>query len=397
MSDRKIRTAVIGMGKMGSRYAGLIASGKVPGMMLSAITRARPETVESLNRECGNIPVFDTAEELFNSVTDGKIPLDSVIIATPHYSHEEIAVKAWQAGLHVLCEKPAGVYSRQARNMEEAAARSGKVFAVMFQMRTSSVYRELHSIVTSGRYGNIKRVHWLAAGWYRPEGYYQSSKWHATWSRDGGGVLLNQCPHNLDILQWVCGMPVKVQGFCHEGHYHGIEVEDDVTAYMEWENGATGTFITSTGDAPSVDRLEIFLDEALIVCENGLLRVSELEPELNQKEADYRKNSKEYFRTIKGTPRDVSLSPGPSDPYLEMLNGFAARLEEEITHEARPDAFTVEGHESRKSLILSNAIYLSSWEKKMIDVPKTGSDGEIRFETEFEAALTRKISSSPAT
>lgn len=391
-----IRTAVIGMGNMGSRYAGYISSGLVPGMTLSAVTRARPERLEQLGitEGCG-IPVFDTADELLDSFASGKISLDAVVIATPHISHEQIAVKAWRSGLDVLCEKPAGVYSRQARIMEEEADRAGRVFAMMFQMRTSDCYRKLHDIVSSGKYGKIKRVHWLVTGWYRPDGYYEASKWHASWKTDGGGVLLNQCPHNLDILQWVCGLPARVQGFCHEGHYHDIEVEDDVTAYMEWEGGATGTFITSTGDAPAVDRLEIFLEEALIVCENGGLKIAELGPELGQKEADYRKNSTDFFRTIKGTWHDVDIDQDCGDQWLKMLCGFASYLEKNDSSDPVSAPFIVSGSEGRKSLILSNAIYLSSWEKKMIDIPEPGSGDETEFEKRFEDALNLRISTAP--
>ena len=386
-----IHTAVIGMGNMGSRYAGYIASGMVPGMTLSAVTRVRPERLSQLEEDLGNkIPVYETADELLDSFAHGETALDAVIIATPHYSHEQIAVKAWRAGLDVLCEKPAGVYSRQARIMETEAESAGKVFAMMFQMRLSECYRELYSIVSSGRYGKIKRVHWLVTNWYRPDGYYKASKWHATWATDGGGVLLNQCPHNLDILQWICGTPARVQGFCHEGHYHDIEVEDDVTAYMEWENGTTGTFITSTGDAPAIDRLEIFLEEALIVCENGNLKVSELAPELGQKESDYRKNSTDFFKTINGTWHDVTLGKDAEDQWLKMLCGFSSYLEKNSGSNPSSEPFIVPGSEGRKSLLLSNAIYLSSWEKKMIDVPEIGSENELEFEKRFEEELGKK-------
>jgi len=382
-----LRTAIIGMGNMGCRYAGYILSGKIPGMNLCAVTRVKPERLKAPGIADGSdIRIFDTADELLDCQANGEISLDAVIIATPHYSHEKIAVKAWRLGLHVLCEKPCGVYSEQARIMEEEALRADKVFAMVFQMRTSVSYRKLKSIVSSGKYGNIKRVHWIVTGWYRPDGYYKTSKWHASWETDGGGVLLNQCPHNLDILQWICGMPARVQGFCHEGHYHDIEVEDDVTAYMEWENGATGTFITSTGDAPAIDRLEIFLEEALIVCENGKIKITELEPELGQKEADYRKNSTDFFRTIKGSTIDVDLEPDNSDQWLNIIRGFAAFLKEDSGSEP----FIVSGSEGKKSLILSNAIYLSSWEKKMIEIPEPGSEYELEFEKRFEYYLKKK-------
>ena len=378
-----IRTAVIGVGNMGSRYASIIQDGQAEGMELAAITRVRGAYREKLlpSIEKG-VPVYESADGMFEDVEGGKLKLDAVIIATPHYAHEELAVRAFNNGLHVLCDKPAGVYSRQARLMEEAADRSGKVFSMVFNQRTLPVYMQLKDIVLSGRYGALKRVNWVVTDWYRPEKYYKSSSWHATWDKDGGGVLLNQCPHNLDLLQWICGNPVRVQGFCHEGRFHDIEVEDDVTAYLEWENGATGTFITSTGDAPGINRLEISLEEALIVCENGNIRIGELAQEMGGREADYRRDSTDFFRKIKGTWTE--LKPAKEEhPYEKVIRGFA----DEINGTGKSIA---DGREGRKSLLLSNAIYLSSWEKRMVELPVIGSDFELEFEQRFENALNVK-------
>lgn len=379
-----IRTAVIGVGNMGSRYASIIQDGQAEGMELAAITRVcgayREKLLPSIEK---GIPVYESADILFEEIEGGKLKLDAVIIATPHYAHEGLAVRAFNNGLHVLCDKPAGVYSRQARLMAEAADRSGKVFSMVFNQRTLPVYKQLREVVLSGRYGALKRVNWVVTDWYRPEQYYKSSSWHATWDKDGGGVLLNQCPHNLDLLQWICGNPISVQGFCHEGRFHDIEVEDDVTAYMEWENGATGTFITSTGDAPGINRLEISLEEAMLVCENGKIRIGELAQEMGGKEADYRCSSTDFFRKIKGTWTEIQ--PEKEDhPYEKVIQGFA----DEINGSGKSIA---DGREGRKSLLLSNAIYFSSWEKKMVAIPKIGSAKELDFEQGFEEALKKKI------
>ena len=382
----KVRFGIVGCGNMGTGHAKSIMDGKCPEIELVAIADKNPARIEAVKEAYGDkVATFATAEEMFDSGL-----IEGCIIAVPHYDHPRYVIEALEKGLHAMSEKPAGVYSRQARIMETEAESAGKVFAMMFQMRLSNSYRELHSIVSSGRYGKIKRVHWLVTNWYRPEGYYKTSKWHATWATDGGGVILNQCPHNLDILQWICGTPARVQGFCHEGHYHDIEVEDDVTAYMEWENGATGTFITSTGDAPAIDRLEIFLEEALVVCENGNLKISELASELGQKESDYRKNSTDFFRTVNGTWHDVALDKKDEDQWLKMLLGFSSYLEKNSGSNPSSEPFIVPGSEGRKSLLLSNAIYLSSWEKKMIDIPETGSKEELEFEKKFEDELRKK-------
>ncbi|SFB71576.1 Gfo/Idh/MocA family protein [Butyrivibrio sp. YAB3001] len=379
-----IRTAVIGVGNMGSKYASILQDGLVNGMKLAALTRLKEPYKKLLHKSLEDgVPVFESADMLFEAVENGELNIDAVIIATPHYAHEEIAVRAFKNNLHVLCDKPSGVYSRQARLMEEAADRSGKIFSMVFNQRTLPVYIKLKEIVSSGKYGALKRVNWVVTDWYRPEQYYKSSSWHATWEKDGGGVLLNQCPHNLDLLQWICGSPVRVQGFCHEGRFHDIEVEDDVTAYMEWDNGATGTFITSTGDAPDINRLEISLEEALVVCENGIIRIGELEQEMGGKEADYKKTSTDFFRKINGTWTEIRPDSEPT-PYVKVLNSFAG----EISGEGKSIA---DGREGRKSLLLSNAIYLSSWKKEMVSIPQIGSPQEKAFEEEFENALKEKI------
>ena len=378
-----IKTAVIGVGNMGSRYASIIQNGQIEGMELAALTRVRDSYKDLLRPSIDRgIPVFESADKLFEAIENGSLVTQAVIVATPHYSHEEIAVRAFNNGLHVLCDKPSGVYSRQARLMEEAADKSGKVFSMVFNQRTLPIYIQLKELVESGKYGSLKRVNWVVTDWYRPEQYYKSGSWRATWEKDGGGVLLNQCPHNLDLLQWICGMPERVQAFCHEGRFHDIEVEDDVTAYLEWENGATGTFITSTGDAPGVNRLEISLDEALIVCENGAIKIGEVVQEMGGKEADYRRESTDFFRKIKGTWTEITPESQP-EPYVKVIQGFRDEI-------AGTGKSVADGREGRKSLLLSNAIYLSSWEKRMIQIPQIGSPDELSFEEAFEAALKKK-------
>jgi predicted dehydrogenase len=240
--------------------------------------------------------------------------VDAVIVATPHYYHPIYVTEALKRDIHVMSEKPAGVYTKAVREVNELAARSKATYAIMFNQRTNCVYRKMKEIVSSGELGNIRRVNWLSTNWYRSQAYYDSGAWRATWDGEGGGVLMNQCPHNLDLLQWICGMPARVRGFCREGRYHDIQVEDDVTLYMEWENGATGTFISSTGEAPGINRLEISLEEAMLVCDRGVLKIGELYPELGMKEEEYRKTSDDYFRKIHGTWSEASVPAADENP-----------------------------------------------------------------------------------
>ena len=378
-----MKTAVIGVGNMGSKYAYMIHAGMIPGMELSALTRVKGAAAVLLKKalEAG-VPVYETADDLFEAVKTGELRIEAVIIAVPHYDHATIALKAFEYGLHVLSDKPAGVYSRQARMMSEAADKAGCVFGMIFQQRALPVYQRLKEIIESGQYGALKRLSWTVTDWYRPDSYYAGGKWRASWKGEGGGVLVNQCPHNLDLLQWIFGMPSKVQAFCHEGRYHPVEVEDDVTAYLEWDNGATGTFVTSTGEAPGVNRLEAALEEALVICENGTLRIAELKEELGCPEKEYRKNAQEAFRRIKGTWKEESFEP-VQNPHRDVLVNFVKAVLQNGSN-------TAEGKEGRKSLTLSNAMYLSSWEKKMVKIPAADSDEEKAFEREFETHLAQK-------
>lgn len=378
-----MRTAVIGVGNMGSRYASLIMEGKAGALELAALTRVRDPYRERLSQAIGGgLPVYESADALFCAVEAGREAIDAVVIATPHYSHSELAVRAFRDGLHVLLDKPSGVYSRQAREMEEAALASGKVFGMIFQMRTFPIYRRLHEIVHSGQYGALKRVNYVVTDWYRPAAYYRASAWRATWRGDGGGVLLNQCPHNLDLLMWICGMPSRVRAFCHEGRFHDIEVEDDVTMYLEWPQGATGTFITSTGDAPGINRLEISLEEAMLVVENGSLRIGALGPELGCREAEYRERADDYFRKLRGSWRTETF-PEAGDPYAAVLTAYADAI-------AGRGGNVADGSEGRYSLLISNAAYLSSFEERTVEIPQKNSPMEREFERRFESHLERK-------
>ena len=191
----------------------------------------------------------------------------------PHYQHPPLAIEAFEHGKHVMCEKPAGVYTLQVREMMAAADKHPELtFGMMFNQRTNCLYRKAKELIEEGAIGEMKRMNWIVTDWYRTQFYYDSGAWRATWAGEGGGVLLNQCPHQLDLLQWLCGLPVKVHAFTHEGKWHDIEVEDDVTAYLEFAGGATGVFVTTTADAPGTNRLEITGEEGKLVLENGVLK-----------------------------------------------------------------------------------------------------------------------------
>lgn len=356
----QVRLGIIGIGNMGSGHSERLLKGEVPRMKLQAVADLKEsrrewakENLPLIQKEQGKeVKIYATAEELLD---DGE--LDAVLIATPHYEHPRLVMAALEKGLHVMCEKPAGVYTSQVREMNEAAKKSNKVFGMMFNQRTNPIYRKMHELITSGVYGNIKRVNWIVTDWYRSQAYYDSGDWRATWDGEGGGVLLNQCPHNLDLIQWICGMPSKVQAFCHEGKWHDIEVEDDVTAYLEYPNGATGVFVTTTGDAPGTNRFEVTLEKAKIVCEDSRLSIYELE----ESERDFCFTTKEGFAKPKGKWVTVEIE-GEGLQHTGILRTFTDAI-----LEGKP--LIADGTEGIRGLTLSNAMHLSSWLGKAVEIP----------------------------
>lgn len=349
----KVRMGIIGIGNMGSGHLKNILEGKIPEMEVTAVAdRQEGRRTWAKEHLPESVAVFEEGKDLIAAgVCDG------VLIAVPHYQHPELTIDAMNHGLHVMCEKPAGVYTRQVQEMNEAAEKSDRVFGMMFNQRTNCIYRKMHELVTGGELGAIKRVNWIVTDWYRTQSYYDSGSWRATWDGEGGGVLLNQCPHNMDLLQWICGMPSKVQAFCHNGKWHDIEVEDDVTAYMEYPNGATGVFVTTTADAPGTNRFEITLEMGKLVCENGKLMLHKL----GENERTFCKTAKGGFDTPECTVTEV-MTDGENEQHIGVLKAFAGKI-------LHGTPLIAEGVEGINGLTLSNAMHLSSWLKREVEIP----------------------------
>lgn len=349
----KVRLGIIGVGNMGSGHAANILAGKCPEIELTAVAdrrEARRQWAKDTLPE--GTAIFEEGSDLIQSG-----PCDAVHICTPHYQHPTLAMEAFAAGLHVMCEKPAGVYTKAVREMNEAAEKSGKVFAMMFNQRTNCVYRKMHEMVHSGQLGELKRVNWIITDWYRTQIYYDSGDWRATWDGEGGGVLLNQCPHQLDLLQWICGLPKTVQAFCQEGKWHDIEVEDDVTAYLQFANGATGVFVTTTGDAPGTNRFEVTGTLGKLVCENDKLTFWKLA----QDEREFCRTATEGFAQPQCQQVEVETD-GENLQHVGVLNAFAGKI-------LHGTPLVAEGTEGLGGLTLSNAMHLSSWLGRAVDIP----------------------------
>lgn len=368
--SEKIKLGVIGIGNMGLGHIRNFVEGKMPEIEITAAADIDAAKFKNAHDKIPGLACFNTSTELINSGL-----CEAVLIATPHYFHPTIAVEALNAGLHVMSEKPAGVYTKNVRELIDIANKSDKTYAIMFNQRTNCVYRKVKELVSSGEYGEIKRVNWIVTDWFRTQSYYNSGGWRATWAGEGGGVMLNQCPHQLDLWQWICGMPSRITAVCQEGKWHDIEVEDDVSIYVEYPNGATGIFVTTTGDCPGSNRLEITLEKAKIIVEdNKTIKLYVLKAETR----DYIYNSEKGFAKASGDWVDVKTD-GKNEQHSGVMNAFAA-------HILRGEPLIAEGAEGVNGLTISNAAFLSSWLGKTVELPM---DEELYYEM-----LQKKIKNS---
>jgi predicted dehydrogenase len=312
---------------------------------------------------------FSTPEEMIASGT-----IDAILIATPHFSHTTIGIAALKAGLHVMVEKPISVHKADAEKLIAAHTNPQQIFAAMFNQRTDPYYIAIRDLMRDGSLGEVRRINWIITNWFRPSCYYASSGWRATWQGEGGGVLLNQCPHNLDLFSWMFGQPDKVRAFCSFGRYHDIEVEDDVTAYFEYKNGTTASFITSTGEAPGTNHLEVTAEKGRLVMENDKLTFTENEMPMSE----FSRTTTGPFSAPKITVKEIPVS-GHGDQHIGILRNFV-----ETILEGKP--LIAPAAEGIRSVELANAMLLSTFEDRAIEMPL---DGAV-----YEKALQKKIAAS---
>ena len=368
--NRKIRLGVIGIGNMGSEHCRNLVAGKCPETELCAVADPRADRLAWAERTLpDSVRRFSSGSLLIQSRC-----CDAVLIAVPHPLHPVLALEALKAGLPVLCEKPAAVTAADARAMLNASVELNVPLALMFNQRTNCTYRAMKAALDSGRLGPVKRISWIITDWYRTQKYYDSGAWRATWAGEGGGVLLNQCPHQLDLLIWLCGFPALVSARCHEGKWHRIEVEDDVTAYLEFPGGATGTFIASTGDLPGTNRLEIDCDRGKLVCENGMARCVSMED--SERKICFESDNPWYIPSLH---ESVLETDGKNEQHTGVINAFSAHL-------LRGEPLVASAEDGVRALELSNAIHLSGWLGHPVTLPVD--------EKLFAGLLQEKIASS---
>ena len=362
---KQVRFGIVGIGQMGGSHAEWLAGGKVENAVLAAVCDVNPQKKEwAAEKLPQDVKFYDNYIDMLES---GEI--DAVLIATPHYDHPVIAIEALNRDLHTLVEKPAGVYTKKVREMNAVAeSKPHLVFGMMFNQRTNPLYQRIKEIVANGEIGEIRRTNWIITTWWRPQAYYDMSSWRATWNGEGGGVLANQAPHQIDLWQWICGMPTKVRANLQYGSHRNIAVEDDVTAFVEYENGATGTFITCTHDIMGTDRFEIHGDKGKILVEGSkkvtVSRLKESENELNERMT---------FADVANLFRGQGMSDLMDVEEFEIPDQWGTQHVNVMINftkailEGTP--LLAPGTDGIKGVTIANAMHLSSWLGQEVEIP----------------------------
>ncbi|MEM8498106.1 MAG: Gfo/Idh/MocA family oxidoreductase [Pseudomonadota bacterium] len=367
--SEQVRLGVIGLGNIAQQHIENVVNGHVAGCEVTAVcTRGGQTLAQQLN-----IAHFNDTDTLIDSGL-----CDAVLVATPTYTHSDMGAAVLNAGLHLLMEKPLDLSLKRA---EETLAMKGaeQVFAVMLNQRTDPLFLAMQEVIANGTIGDITRTHWTMTNWFRPEAYFQVSDWRATWRGEGGGLLLNQCIHNLDIFQWLCGMPSKLQAFCRFGHTHNIEVEDEATAYFEYANGASGVFVGSTGEAPGVNRFDVIGDKGHLSFDGEKLWLTE-----NQQSArEFSRNTLDMFGMPETSRREIVVD--------RHVNQHALVLSNFVTAITRGAELIAPASEGLASLELANAMLLSSWEQRSLTLPLNADEYQIALQKKLENSSLRQI------
>ena len=346
---KRVRIGVIGIGSIGASHARTLLSGYIRRAELAAVCDPKPGVLKPFKARTA---AFASSRDLIRSGV-----ADAVLIATPQSTHSGIGIDALRAGLHVLVEKPLARHLAEGRRLIAAHRRRDQVFAIMFNQRADPRHRWIREAIAGGRLGRIQRVQFVMTEWFRTNAYYESAGWRGTWEGEGGGILMNQYAHHLDLLQWMCGMPERVRGFCGIGRHHPIEVEDEVTAYFEYKGGATGVFVGSTGEAPGINRIEIAGDLGRITLEGERLTFTRNAVSA----ARFRRTSRGPM--AKPAARQATIhTPRAGESHRALIQNFADAI-------LAGAPLIAPAEQGLRSLELANAMIYSSFNGRTVELP----------------------------
>lgn len=368
----EIRIGIVGLGIQGSLYANIIAGVPTPGFpelkkpegcVLSAVSTRSTEVLERMKTQIPGVQCFTDWKELIDSDA-----CDAVVITVPHYLHHEVTIYALERGKHVLCEKPADIRATDVQKMLDVHAQHPELgFGLIYNQRVNPLFAKLKKLLASGELGEIRRSNWIMNSWWRPNSYYESNVWRGTWSGEGGGLLVNQASHQLDLWLWLCGTPNKIFAKCMDGAHRNITVENDITLLTEYENGATGVFVACTHDPLGTNRLEIDLSKGKIVVEN------------NKSATIYRFKEEEDTWNNTLTTREMETIRRTDDSQLydtEVITGslpfggeYGIIFENFASHVHNKTPLVATGQDGLNAVRLANAARLSGWIKEEVTLP----------------------------
>jgi predicted dehydrogenase len=342
-----LRIGLVGLGTMGRGH--LSKETALPEVQIVGVADVDPAAVQSASQTYG-LPGYSSYQEL---IENGNC--EAILIATPHPFHAPIAQYAARHGLHILSEKPIAVTVAEADAMLDAAKKAGVLLGVMFQTRTEPWFKATHDLLASGVIGPIYRSVIVASHWYRTQAYYDSGSWRGTWTGEGGGVLMNQSPHSLDMFIWLGGKPTRVLARTST-RFHRIEVEDTAEALIDYGGDHTGYLYTSTAEWPGDDRYEFSGERGKLVV-NGrsvrLYRATERVQDTIDHLAVWGKPTGAWEEIpVEGEP------PGHAAVVVQFAR--AVRLGEPLV---------ATGEDGVNSLELGNAIMLSGDLNQAVDLP----------------------------
>lgn len=372
--QNKLKFAVIGVGNMGSTHARHLFENKIDGAQLVALCDTDESVRNRLKQQFNGVEIYENHIDLLSQAD-----VDCVIIATPHYAHPQIAIDSFESGKNVLTEKPIGVLQKEIEKMITSAKKSNKVFGIMFNQRTNSLFKKAREIVKSGELGEKKRLVWQTTNWYRTQSYYNSSNWRATYSGEGGGVLMNQAPHQLDLLQWIFGVPESVFANISTAKYHDIEVEDDAELLFSYKDGSSAVFVTSTGESPGTNRLEISGSKGKIVLEEGKLKFFKL----TQDEREFCFEKEQGFYDA---PYEYSEILSEDE-----LNGHIAILQNFCNHILKGEELIANGFDGVYQSKMTAAAYLSQFKEKRINLKFNNKEFDKQLKKRYKKQIKKII------
>ena len=351
---QQIKTALIGFGGMGRTYAWMINSGMIPELKLTGICCRNAEGQKLIGEQYPGVATYPDVEAMADHAED----FDAVIIVTPHTSHVDLGMRFACMGKHILLDKPAGIDAGSVAGLLDACRENRAEFAMIFQNRNLPAFRKVKEMLEAGVLGTLHRAVWICNNWYRSPAYHRSAAWRSSWVTECGGLMINQNPHYVDMWNWFFGLPDRVYADMEFGRYNDFLVDDAVDIQFSYDSGFHGTMISATGEAPGVNRLEIWGSRGRLTVEETA-RLFFDENAMSTEE--FGLVNTEKFAGIPHTQREIQLEE-TENLYVQILRNFGQHLLDGVP-------LIAEGIDGLRQVQLANAVYLSGWEGRKVALP----------------------------